>query len=554
MFESMKREGQLVLVRVSLADDAKALTPASVVLEVRLTGSPAARGLASVYGEQAAADDVAALESTPPAAISALSRVTISAADLGIPVEQLSGSREESSDAPLRHRHASMEQLLSSGLTQRRARAAIPFSGQSWIPRPRTTLSRPAMRQLAETFQRTLQDGEALWLEFAQPLGYLPLVAWEEALAAATSAPVLRLTPHELKPVTSDTELVMVLCCSSPSPQTLPATQTLGRLLQAVRQHLPPRSVVHVFADALTRPVFEQVLTTSDVAEGVLLHPLPAQTSSAPLTARTGSTEHGVSGEERQARENPWMTWMLQALDGEAVDVVHWVSPGVFPDEGILVALDPAAAPRDGQDAGEERRTLRFVPVPALAEFLNGVGAWGAVFSSTGGRQSLLGLRATTDRLARARPGSVAMQNLVTDPSSTALAELYRSLMGTRSVPATRAQGVVLYTHPARTGSTPRSTSRALIAPISTSPLLDAYQAFASVTGSVIDSSGPTPAWVASAQRIAEQAVSRVVSSSAGTDPAAVQGLTAALSALQRVLAGEPASNASVNVQEPRDV
>ena len=537
MADLLKRSGQLVLLRIVLCDDATTVTPASVVIEVQLTGDPSERRLASVYGDQFRAQEAATSDEADLAAIGALTRVTISAAELGIPVDPLLAVRmQERSDTLVERGATALEGVVTKYLPEWRADALIRFARERSGFEPKLTLPPAAVRQLSEALRSVLTDGEVLWLEFGETVGYLPLIPWEEALRSVTSAPVLRLTPHALEPIYSRHELSTALCCSVPSPEMLPTPRAMRDILLAIQQHLPPQSRVHVFADALARPLIEQLVPSLGADNVVHLHPLPE------VASRGGDIDAIVGDELRRGREHPWVTWICKSLGGEAVDLVHWISPGVFPDEGVLLAADPAAYEATGDGA----RTLRFVPVPALAEFLNDVGAWGAIFSAFGPRQSTLGLRATTDRFARLRPGPAAMHDLTLDPASTALAELYGFLIKGGSASAPRAPGMLLYTHPARTGAAPRMPSAGPTEASSTTSLLDAYDRVASATGSVIDRTGPTPAWVASAQRIAEQSVSRVVSSSrpGEIDPVAAAGMTAALAALQRVLEHDPQRDA----------
>src|SRR5262249_60229035 len=110
-------------------------------------------------------------------------------------------------------------------------------------------------------------------------------------------------------------------------------------------------------------------------------------------------------------------------------------------------------------------------------------------------------------------------------------------MVGDSSVRATTSPAVSVYCHPARA---------ATVAAQPTSTAADLTQQYLKVKEMIqaaIARGGPTPAWVASTQRIVEQAMSRVVTQQGADDAAVTRGLVAALKAVEQIL-GPPSGGA----------
>ena len=72
--------------------------------------------------------------------------------------------------------------------------------GASWLPSGEPTLPSSMTRQLQRLLPSVMREGDSLWLELAEPVGYLPLLPWEKMLRPVTSAPILRVSPHTVRP------------------------------------------------------------------------------------------------------------------------------------------------------------------------------------------------------------------------------------------------------------------------------------------------------------------------------------------------------------------
>jgi hypothetical protein len=557
--EPLDLDASITLLRLTLGDDATAIRPASVTFEVQLIGDPTSRRLASVYGSSMET------QADSPMPRATVLRFTLTAQEIGLPFEPAVtiNAIDRSANALTARAGAVFEHAVSKVFGEWRADSIIRFArARTWVPSPRLTLPPHAARQLADVFARVLREDEPLWLEFQDPVGYLPLVPWEDVLRRATRSPVLRLSPHALQPVTPRSDFTIVLAVSVPSSRRLPATGALRAFFQAIHAALPERSVVHVFADALAYPAFATAIGSMVYAGGIVLHAPPgleprspsppAATDDAAAASDPGNdTLARAESNARLVREHPWVAWMTRELRGHAADIVHWISPGAFPDEGLLVATDPAESPpEDARKRPGTGRSFRFVPVPALADFLTLVGAWGAIFTALGDAptRSLLGLRITTDRMARHRPGVAALHDLTDDPASLALGDLYRFLLGGYDVAMPHRAGALAYTHPALTGAASIAPRNASAPSDASTAMLDAYRGVAQAAQSILDQSGPTPGWVAATQRIAEQSASRFVSAGSVGDPAALRGVADALAVLQQVLDAQARSSANAEV------
>jgi hypothetical protein len=397
-------------------------------------------------------------------------------------------------------------------------------SGKYWLPSGKPMLPTTMTRQLQALLPSVLRDGDSLWLELAEPAGYLPLLPWEEMLRPVTRVPILRLSPHVVQALSPDRELSVVLCLSMPSSTWTPTPKQLASLMSAIRGALPEHSTLHVFADDVCQPLTGvargQISTDDSKGRAIKLYDLP----------RVGS--------DKGPREESWKAWVAESLEGSAADILHTMMPArPYADQArLVISHDPWPSAECSKDS-VVGRPLRYVTPLELSTALTQLGAWAAVFSTpTRGSwlaEARLGLRLLADQIGRLRPGVVAVHDFEADTDGKALAETYAFIIGQPSTPASTSPAVAVYCHPGRA---------AAVAPQPTSLSVDLAQQYLKVKETiqaVMARSGPTPAWVASTQRIVEQAMSRAVGQEGRDDQAVTLGLVAALKAVEQIL-GEP--------------
>jgi len=178
-------------------------------------------------------------------------------------------------------------------------------------------------------------------------------------------------------------------------------------------------------------------------------------------------------------------------------------------------------------------RALNYITPLEHSDLLTSLGAWAAIFSApaTGGWvvESRQGLRVFVDQFARVRPGVAAFHDLQADPACDALAKTYRFIIGDPSIPAATSSSVSVYCHPARATSAPAAPSS------EHSDLMRQFAKVEEAIQSIAAASGPLPAWLASTQRIVEQAVARVADPKE-LDSAAARGVASALKYVERLV------------------
>jgi len=400
-------------------------------------------------------------------------------------------------------------------------------STKNWLPSGKPMLPSTMMQQLKNLLPSLLGENDSLWLELADSAGYLSLLPWEEMLQSVTSAPTLRLSPHSLKALSPNRELSVVLCVTVPAREWLPSIDQLTALARSIRESLPARSKLHVFADDVCHDAFAaatKAISSDDQGRAIMLYDLPG---SAP----------GNDAEKENPCDQPWMNWIMNSLSGCAVDIVHCFSPGLlFPDHPRLVISRDANARVVSGEASAAVRLLGYVTPLEHNDMLTSLGAWAAIFSAPLGgpesAQSRLGLRLFVDRLARLRPGVAVFHDFEADPKCESLAQTYKFMIGDSAIQPAKTTSVVIYCHPARATNVPAQTLPG------SDELMKQYAKVEEKIQSAIEQPGPTPVWVAATQRIVEQAMSSIASVGAKEpDNAAVRGVVSALKHVDEMLA-----------------
>lgn len=481
-----------------------------ILLELMVVGDVADRALVAAVPPTTPPP----AEGPPGAPVSVLARWGADAAELGMPLDPadlvLLRDRVESMLAAAgRSLGRALPQLPPAALSQASSRLMPGVGAAVWrlvadweqrglpggLPRLSIRLPERIAHPLRALCEQQLAPGEPLWLEIAGPASYLPLVPWERLVGARLGVPVLRLSYHPVGPTPPDGPLRVVVCLSGAHLQDTLTAGTLRPTLLAIRAGLPRGSTVEVFADRGTLAM----LGTAALAEEIRVHAPPALPAEGGGSGRLPRVEH------------PWVEWMTRVLGGRAVDLVHWISPGVLhPDRGrVAVMADPAAEQpawkllsllRSSPDAGA---ALRYVGAEEMHQFLNRLGAWGAVFSTPDSEVSRLGMRFLVDDLARLRPGPCALHDLGRGTPES-LAQLYRFVTDASVTAAPEGAGLLLYQHPRATGQAP--------APASSGVVHD-WEVARARLGTLQQS--PNGQWAAASQRVLEQSVAQSLSADA---------------------------------------
>jgi hypothetical protein len=415
-------------------------------------------------------------------------------------------------------------------------------SAAEWLPSGKPMLPLKMMRQLQMLLPSILREGDSLWLQLDEPIGYLPLLPWEEMLRSATKAPILRLSPHPIQALSTNRELSVVLCLSVTCKKCTPTATQLAYLSTAIRRAIPKRSTVHVFADDLCFAPFlsiqNQVGVVDSEGRTIRLYDLPRTTS-----------------RDEQCHER-WKGWVTKSLDGRAVDIVHCIAPGMLfaNDARLVLSLDlkpesNSEMKRTGA-SNSDGRPLNYITALELCASLTHLGAWAAVFSmppwGSGLAQTRPGLRLLIDQIGRLRPGMVGFHDFEADSDCKALAETYEFMIGDPSIKASTSSSISLYCHPARAVAVASE-------PISLADdLKEQYLKVKETVQLAIERGGSMPVWIASIQRILEQAMSRAASRDAKDNEAVMRGLASALKYVDQILADPSLSHPSAD-ETPSD-
>jgi hypothetical protein len=321
--------------------------------------------------------------------------------------------------------------------------------------------------------------GTPVWIEFVEPCGLLPVVPWE-VLFAPFGHPVLRLPQQALMPETPSEAFDAVVCFSSPMSHELLPEDLVEHFVQLIPPDLARYATFHLFADAAVQPLLQAVRQRF----GEEFHITIYDPEKAPPVTRS-STESSSS-----AIENPWLIWMRESMRGQSADVVHFLCHGyVRRGHGALALAESPVR-------NVNRNWSQFIFPGELSTFLNDVGAWSVAFSSPPGNSSPAGLRLLQHEIAQLRPGPVLHHDMTLGGPSD-LGDTYRFLYTRDIQPPVLSPAISLYCHPYRavTGiSDPDDTSR---------EVLSSYTLSGRVPGI------KQRRWVASTQRILEQAAVR---------------------------------------------
>ena len=264
-------------------------------------------------------------------------------------------------------------------------------------------------------------EGRPLWIALIPPCGHLGVIPWEVDLVPAMDVPVLRL-PGFLEPRRETrSALDVAVICSVPhgvSKAPIRAPE-LDRVLRALLTSSPSRRIlIHVFCDASTASSISGDLRTS-----IQVH-----------EEYTRPPDSRLPGKD----SNPWFEWVTAAMDGQALDAVHFIAHGVIGSSGGMLAL--AVVPGGDEPGGV------YANANQISDFLTQHGAWSAGFHVPAERESEIGLRSLADAIGRMWPGSVIYHDAVLDPG--ALEPATRLVYGSDTSPAPKSPSLFMYVQP----------------------------------------------------------------------------------------------------------
>jgi hypothetical protein len=285
-----------------------------------------------------------------------------------------------------------------------------------------------------------VEPDEPCWLEVGASAGHLGVVPWERFFQPALGRPLLRVPNFLADPIFLRERLRAALVVSSPAAKTpFPVEAYTRAVVECVQQAVPQGSELHVFAD---RAAFNGLksLATAPPGHSVVVHD-PQEAEGYGEGGTLFTTPPPNSPEARL--ESPWLRWIRGALGGQALDLVHFVSPGFFRrDQGALaLARSPGS--------NEDTRWSHFVGADELIVFLDLVGAWAVGFSPPYENVWAIGLRLLTDRLAWQRPGPLFVHDVEHGAREDVIA-VYRYLFAAGEQAPPRTANLSLYTHPRR--------------------------------------------------------------------------------------------------------
>src|SRR5262249_9216917 len=150
---------------------------------------------------------------------------------------------------------------------------------------------------------------EPVWLEMVPPYGYLPVVPWERLVSPHLQRPVLWLPPLSLQPFADRRSPTVALCIALPEAVGAEGRDLLVRSVLRAHDTETWPHVVHVFADPWSLEALERFFPGRQVGR-LQIHP--------PWEGRFSERGGGMSPTPEE-RDGPWLRWVSDRLQGQAV-------------------------------------------------------------------------------------------------------------------------------------------------------------------------------------------------------------------------------------------
>ncbi|WP_155917900.1 hypothetical protein [Marmoricola sp. URHB0036] len=408
-------------------------------------------------------------------------------------------------------------------------------------------------------------EPNVLWLQLAEPFGYLALVPWERLLQALFDVTVVRLPTLTLSRRTPHDSLQVAILVAVPDRERPgPLRTTLHGTAVAATNSIPGSGARARAADSDVegksrgrrnrRAIESRALEVDRVVRAVLhgstrrtttVHVIPTLWTYHELRKmwhglkRTNVVLHDPRVLQKQVRAEqsdtgetrriPWLRLLKAAQGGEQADVVHLICGAQVTDsKARLVLADPMKRTPDVSS--------RFVSISSLIATLDELGAWSLCLSSPAGSKSSAQMRYLGCRIAEMRPGPVLVTDLSADPGCGEVEAGYQFLYAQEQGTPPRLTHGMLVSEPTR-------------APDDLLPLTYGVASSADArprgAAATLMEAENTPIWLAAAQRFVEQRQVQLAqyqkTAKSGTqtpEAAAVAlGVEVALAAIQEALA-----------------
>jgi hypothetical protein len=241
------------------------------------------------------------------------------------------------------------------------------------------------------------------------------------------------------------------------------------------------------------------LFTTPEAAQVLQSQPDPRLRIHDARTSKSSAENYASSSKS----SSPWLDWMEDALQGRALDAVHFVCDTEAAEERPTLLL--RASPRP-----ERYPSLSAIYASEVASFLQRTGAWAALFSPppTSGTEGCC--RYFADSLAQIRPGPVLFHEFSDDHLARGqLDNVYRFLFASEPTEAPRLQRDFLYCQPAlvRDYDNWDAERPPELGPPRASYLKRTLASVSQRTDLIPDINLPeAPAWTSAAQRFVERA------------------------------------------------
>lgn len=348
----------------------------------------------------------------------------------------------------------------------------------------------------------------AIWLEFPPPRGQLYVLPWERLLAAL-GRPLFRLPNHMVRPQAPGNTLDVAICSSVPQAKiAFSPTDLMLAIAQCYLEQSGHDVRFLLFIDAGWHDELVRRVGDAGLSDRVVI---PDPREAGVSTRRGRSSSMGGSS----SIDNPWLLWMLDAVRGRRLDVVHFATHGFL--SGGRGAIAVANAPTKNPDAS----TARFIGSVELVAFLTQVGAWGLGLSGPPWNYSETGLRELADAVALVHPGVVLTHSVPDDdPDLAQLGSALQTFFGHASPAVEPLPAVTAWVHPRFVEFPAEEQSSMMLN-------ADGSSAFISESTSMALGDRETDAWVAGVTRTLEQLQARWLPNVEGevADEAAVVAL-----------------------------
>jgi hypothetical protein len=369
------------------------------------------------------------------------------------------------------------------------------------------------LRQAVAAFLDGVGGREAaLWLRLVPPYGYLGAVPWEEELVAETGVPIVRV-PDRLPPAADPGHVWNVAIAISAQPGSTWAAPYLTALMAALRNAVPARIDVDIFADAATHTEIGAALqeTAADDSAVRVHNPYNARPAYDERSAASMSQFRSPRRASRISSSAPqpgllWRDWITAGLAGRAVRALHVIADAVFDGGRPLLAVSPD--PIQAADSS----TCAYVGPEDVRGLADVLGAAALSFGSPPGNPSDMATRVMADAVGQRRPGATLYSSIRLDPAGYALAQAHAFIASSQpgQEPIPRDPSLFAYLQPESVKGSlqepwpfaePQASEKTR-----PDPGVSSYYAETDVV----------PAWLAATERYIESNVARLAATSAG--------------------------------------